>query len=231
MKWNFTRGANGISDKLDDSNVAEIFLFAITHHVREFLSSRRDRSYRGRPNKRDGKGSKNLGHRNNETDGRGRKSWRRMYVRRVQRAAVLSRRLFIPPFVRTKKRTSFSLFPLNVFSSFFRPHNADNKETNGPPVHASCLRVWDARSWARLRFSPRENLTRPPRLKWTMNLGDEVPWIYTYTFRSWESRWSASPPPIRISFNSFRGFAQFNAIFHGDINASYILTNYSNYET
>lgn len=128
------------------TRISRRFFSLPLHPPRARVSFLASRPIVSRPNKRDGKGSKNLGHRNNETDGRGRKSWRRMYVRRVQRAAVLSRRLFIPPFVRTKKRTSFSLFPLNVFSSFFRPHNADNKETNGPSVHASCLRVWDARS-------------------------------------------------------------------------------------
>lgn len=49
-KWNFTRGANGISDKLDDSNVAwedfSLYHYSPTNleRARTFLSLRRDRS-------------------------------------------------------------------------------------------------------------------------------------------------------------------------------------------
>lgn len=66
-RWNFTRGANGSSDKLDDSNVAREH-FSLHHYSSTNLEknvSLRDRS-RGIANKR--KGNKNLGHRNNETE-------------------------------------------------------------------------------------------------------------------------------------------------------------------
>lgn len=65
-RWNFTRGANGSSDKLDDSNVAREH-FSLYHYspTLEKNISLRDRS-RGIANKR--KGNKNLGHRNNETE-------------------------------------------------------------------------------------------------------------------------------------------------------------------
>lgn len=42
-KWNFTRDTNGISDKLDDSNVARAGDFSVYRQPRtSFLSSRRN---------------------------------------------------------------------------------------------------------------------------------------------------------------------------------------------
>lgn len=126
------------------------------------------------------------------------------YVRRVQRAVLfetpLHSTLLLLLLRSHRKRTSFAtVLSFKHLFFLFRPQNADNKETNGPYAQRLLPQTASSEFGTLVRepicaSPPRENLTRPPRLKWTMNLGDEVPWIYMYIcvyIRSWESRWSA----------------------------------------
>lgn len=166
-------------------------------------------------------------------------------MRRVQRAVLfetpLHSTLLLLLLLRShRKRTSFAtVLSFKRLFFLFRPQNADNKETNGPyaqrllPQTASSSSEFGTLVREPICASPpRENLTRPPRLKWTMNLGDEVPWIYICVCVCISARGNrGGRPPIRISFNSFRGSPGLMRFSVRDINVSYIFTNYSNYET
>lgn len=112
-------------------------------------------------------------------------------MRRVQRAVLfetpLHSTLLLLLLLRShRKRTSFAtVLSFKRLFFLFRLRNADNKETNGPHAQRLLPQTASSEFGTLVRepicaSPPRENLTRPPRLKWTMNLGDEVPYVRVY---------------------------------------------------